>query len=550
MDPRSSGQDIVRCVLCEAEASLFCEDCCKHLCKNCVATHISSRSRAHNLLPLDQYLITPKCQDHQTKLCDYFCENCVIPVCSKCAASGRHKKHDVVDLKEKYEKKVTYLKSDLDELEKCIYPKYQNALSDIQCQKEMLCKNLTKLKISLNKQKTKWHKEVDNIVQKIQSDIDSTGYKQLATLEHEEENYKHNINIISKKIEDVKKSLNSVEHCLSFKYNSRNKEFKKMPSKPCISYFNFEPKEIDGKQLFGLFGSLSYTPKETMKHDIMVQSKESMISPPNKKLLNVPVLVKDIDTSYEKLHSVTCLSDEQIWSCGLDSVISLYSLQGEVLALVKSATNSIPQDIALTQNGELAFTEYGNRSINIVKNSKVETMVKLQGWKPWGLSNTYLGDLLVFMVSEDNKQSKVVRYFGSTEKQSIQWDEEGKPLFPGGRQNTTKYIAENRNFDICVAAHAVVVVTFAGKLRFRYLGNANISRESFDPVGIATDNQGNILTTDCYNRLIHILNQDGDFVRYIDNCDLDRPWGICTNMKDDLFVVVNNGRVKMIKYYV
>ncbi|XP_056022933.1 uncharacterized protein LOC125662498 [Ostrea edulis] len=306
-------------------------------------------------------------------------------------------------------------------------------------------------------------------------------------------------------------------------------------------------KEINKDQLNEMFGSLSPLSINT-EHGDTIKSAEAVSSPPVKPLFDEPRVTAAIDTGYNRLHSVSCLSEDQVWTGGDNETMKLLNLQSELLTSIQTKSGNIPDDIAVTRDGDLVYTDYRNKTVNLIKNKQIQTVITLQGWRPRYVCSTASDDLLVTMVSDDRKQYKVVRYSGSTEKQSIQFDDQGRPLYTSGY---TKYLSENKNLDICVAdqsASAVVVVNQSGKLRFRYTGHPSNTELSFYPVGITTDSQSHILTADFDNDRIHILDQDGQFLRYI-HCYLESPFGLCVDIRDNLFVAERHtAKVKKIQY--
>uniref|UniRef100_A0A8W8LQR8 Tripartite motif-containing protein 3 n=1 Tax=Magallana gigas TaxID=29159 RepID=A0A8W8LQR8_MAGGI len=456
--------------------------------------------------------------------------------------------HTFVEITEVYKTKKEVIKKDTKDLENHISPKYEEIARDLENQLANLDGGYEKLTTTMSKQGEQWHREIDIIINKMKTEISEIKVKHRDILQKHLNEIKQIQSLIKETLQAIRKIEKSTEVSPTIDYSSKIREFSKLPPKVKVSLPTFIPNPIDREKLYSLFGQI--TPLSTATEENVLSLNQTNTSV--RELLDEPELVATIQTEYEELCSVACRNDGSIWTSGETNEIKCFNIKGSLVRTFKIKSEKNPNDVAVNSDGELLSCYGTDGTVNIVKNGQIEELITLpEEWTPNRLCVTSTGDLLVTMHSDDYTQSKVVRYSGSTEKQTIQFDDEGKPLYSGN--GYSKYITENRNHDICVAdceAGAVVVVNQDGKLRWRYIGHPSATKnEPFEPYGITTDSQSHILTADSDNHCIHILDQNGQFLRYIDNCGLEDPYGLCVDKNDNLFVCeYDKGNVKKIKY--
>ncbi|XP_078337481.1 uncharacterized protein LOC111099816 [Crassostrea virginica] len=552
MDPHYDAQDVARCDLCKiAIVQSYCDFCHVNLCKPCIGEHISDDYTKHIIVPFQQRrstLIYPKCEKHSSKPCEFQCKDCTLFLCSHCLASQQHnKEHELLKLDEIFNEKKHHIQKDNEEIKKQLLPAYEDIASELENQITNIDVDYRKLTMEMSKHRKELHREVDREINQREKEIDENKAKHLSILQKHLEEIKQLQSLIQETLHDLNEIMDSNETTPIIHYSSKNQEFSKLPPKVIVSMPRFIPKPIEKEELCSLIGKL--IPLSTTLEERVFTAKKTNTSV--RELLDEPEVLNTIKTGHEKIFNVTCLHEEEIWTSGQTADIECFNTQGDLQKTTKTKSGKWPNDIAVYSDGALVYSDGRTRTVYKVKNDQTEKIIRLQGWRPANLCVTSSGDLLVTMYTDDGTQSKVVLYSGSTIKQTIQFDDDGQPLYSGNSNN--KYITENRNLDICVAdlvAGAVVVVNQAGKLRFRYTGPpSSTKKEPFKPFGITTDSQSRILTSDCYNHCVHIFGVDGLFLSYIDNCDLKYPYGLCVDNDDSLFVCEHfTGNVKKVRY--
>nr|XP_034307652.1 tripartite motif-containing protein 2-like [Crassostrea gigas] len=550
MDPDLSFQDLVRCDLCEDNVvQNYCDYCYVKLCKLCIGEHISDEYDKHKIVPFQQRkstLIFPNCKKHSKETCKLQCMSCNYSICAKCSILKEHKDHNVVDLEDSYNSKKENIKKDTEEIENVISPTYEEIRKALESQIASLDGDYEKINTIMVKQGEKWHKEIDRAIEQMKNEINEIKLshrdilmKHLKEIKQIESMIKENLSTLK----DLQRESNVVSTIME--YSSRTNEFGKVPPKIHVAVPTFCPRPVDRIEAEKLIGSIKPLNSTTIENGYTLKKQRGS----SRELLDSPKVINKFNTGYTNLRSVSFHSEQEIWASAEVNKIKCFNVKGNFINAIKTKSGVYPNDIAVTSDGCLLFSDLKLKTVNKVVNKQIKVIITLKGWIPGNLCVTSSCDLLVVMCDEAQTEYKVVRYAGLVETQTIQYEKEDKPLYSSA--NKWKSITENRNLDICVAdraAGAVVVVNQAGKLRFRYTGHSFKSKvNSFLPRGITTNSQSQILVADFGNICIHILDQDGQFLRYIDG--INGPSGLCVDTLDNLYVAENKtGEVKVIKY--
>lgn len=543
------AQEVIICDLCDTPARQFCNSCQVSLCLGCVGKHMDSiQTLKHDVVQFKDrkvQLVYEECGSHSGQRCEAHCSRCNVPICMICVIST-HNGHTIRLMNDVVSDLKSEIQHETRDIESNILPLYKEMKKNIEKDIGKSTQKFNSLESDAEKLRKSWQQEVDAIFNKFCSLIKSMRENHLTVLTSHQSLIENQIQEMTKTVQQNNKLHQSNKVSEVTKHQSKLNEYKEIPTIIQQPIPSMKSNTDPGKELTIELEEYKATLKQA---ELSSQTDTVFSSMSTRDLLDKAKVVATFPTGVESLWRISCLGTEEAWLSGKGKTITRVDIDGFVRESVTSTCQKTPVDIAVTRKGELIYSDSEHGTVNIVKNGVSETLITApRGWSPKGLCSTESGEILVNMNS--GVQNKVVRYKNRKIAQEIFKDEKGDLIF--GKDKWMLFLVENRNEDICVSdynADSVVAVDKAGRVRFRYNGSPAGGPEPFSPRQIVTDSLGQIIVADYNNVCIHILEQNGQFLKCLDKCGFQSLCGLSIDNMERLWVgLIDNGNVKVIQY--
>ena len=229
-------------------------------------------------------------------------------------------------------------------------------------------------------------------------------------------------------------------------------------------------------------------------------------------------------------------------------MVSLLTSSGERIKSI-NAPNLNTLYFAIDHRDDLLYSNIETCNLmKITKHGHEIVLFETAPFQPSGLYIKNKSELLVCM--QTHTYGKVVLYSirplreGNVIKEYVSHPD-GSYLF----HKPNKAVI-NINEDICVIdtqGNKIVTITGEGTFKFEYRGPRN---QSFEPIGIACDQCGNILVSDYSSKVIVLLNANGAHLTSFDlpMYGISRPMGLSVDTEGRLWIGQGNGRVHVARY--
>ncbi|XP_065939428.1 tripartite motif-containing protein 3 [Magallana gigas] len=528
----------------------YCNDCHQPMCEQCRDEHQKNKkTKNHEVVHYKQrkrLIPVEKCKIHPTKDIDLLCEQCQIPLCSKCTATKEHRGHVFTDLEIVFAEKVSQYQEEIDKIRNYFEPVSQDVKIEIAGDVTEIKKIMDGIRIAMRAEAESVKRMVDAVTSDNIEQVNKIEQSLLQTLNSQNQEIDDYINYLNDLIQTCYGYLSpsKIEN-LTLSLKSKSLKIRAVPetSKPVPPVFTAG--QHSKEDVAKLLGKITVPNTKAENRKIKPMETASTQLKPTGKQRKQDREKSDVKQTLSLSSSVTKVREYTMpgvygvyhISLGKSGRLWASDLNGNLVQLQKIQTSGIINEgyHTVTQDGDLIYTDKHNKVINrLTPHNTISKFIKTGGWVPSSIHSSHInGDLLVGMIKDG--EAKVTRYNKTgTEIQNIQRDNKGQGLY-----SLPRSITENINGDVCVSDYykrAVVVVDKSGQHRFSYTGQGSL----FDPYGICTDVLGHILVCNIYvfSQTVHLLDQDGQFLCLLltSQQGVKRPRSVCVDDENNLWV--------------
>ncbi|XP_062584498.1 protein PML-like [Saccostrea cucullata] len=561
--PKISGtaQHFLECGTedCERNCEFYCNSCHHQMCKPCRDQHLKiAENKNHEVVLYQQrkrQLPVMKCKIHPTKEIDIFCEECNVPLCSKCSTMQDHRGHQFIDLEIIYTETFEICHKELSKIHNYFVPTSKDLQREVQEDATEVKQIMDSIRTSMKAEAQSLKTMVDTVLSENMEELNQIEKSLLKKLKSQEKTFDDYITYLSDLVKEFQSYLSSTELSNFTTKLPDNLKIKSIPetTKPVTPEFSsaqYSKEDVDK-----LLGKITVTNRKeklrrvepmeiasfstSMKSESKQTKQDKDVKSDKKQTLSLSASVTKVREfkvpGVDKVFHVSLDQSDRLWiSDSLGNLVQT-DLQGNLIQKIKTS-GGIEGFHTVTQGRDLIFTDKENKAINrITQDNKITEFIKTGDWTPCSILSSHINrDLLVGM--KKISKGKVTRYNKiGKELQNIQREDKGQEMY-----NYPFYITENINGDICTSdiyKGAVVVVNKSGQHRFSYTGQESV----LSPYGICTDVLGHILVCDSTSNNVHLLDQDGQFLSLLltKQQGVHRPRSVCVDDENNLYVGQN-----------
>ncbi|XP_052685925.1 E3 ubiquitin-protein ligase TRIM71-like [Crassostrea angulata] len=540
---------------CERNCLFYCNPCHQLMCEQCKDNHQKSpKTKNHEVVPYRErkrQIPVEKCSNHPTKDIDILCDECNVPLCSKCSTMPVHKGHSFIDLETIYTEKSAACTEEIQKIQTYFMPTAKDLQKEIKMDATEIKAIIDSIRSSMRDEAKSLKKLVDEVTSDNIEQVNKMEESLKEMLQSQDKTYQDYISYLEDLVKQFQGYLSSTQLQCNPILSSLSEHLKIRPipettkSVPPV----FTAGQYSKEDVVKLLGRV--TVPDTKPENRKIKPMETAVSiqlKPTGKQRKQDREKSDMKQTQSQSSSVTKVREYtvpgvdgvyhvslgksgRLWGSDKKGNLVQTDLQGNQLQKIQTS-GGYEGYHTVTQDGDLIYIDKDNKVINrIALDNTITEFIKTGGGiLPLSIHSSHIiGDLLVGMICKVTRYNKTGK-----EIQNIERDNKGQELY-----RCPHYITENINGDICTSdIKIVVVVNKSGQHRFSYTGQGS----QFDSRGLCTDLLGHILVCDFYSDTVDLLDQDGQFLCHLltKQQGVTHPHSVCVDDENNLIVGRNN----------